>query len=281
MQAATYADSYGLGSLDGVNGWSGGAQPGFENNNPGDEAVTNAAAKTGTQSWRFSTGYGSPGQGTPFSPQLSASAGLAGSGATADTMSITFSFKPVGALGDGSRQSIYEGTVDGTDRTGSNIYLENTAAGITLDTFTGAGEVDQQLAVLGDTNWHEVTMTTTSIGTNPADEVTTFSIDGGATITTTPWADLFRQAHGFSYPAANSVKFADLNDAAIPQNGGFYYDDLSYSVYNSANPSNVLASYSTSFENVSAVPLPASIWGGFGVAGWFGLGGRREASSPF
>jgi hypothetical protein len=272
------ADSYTLGSLDGQNGWSGGAQPNFQNDNPpGDEAVTNSVAHTGTQSWRFSTGYGSPGQGTPFSPKLTASAGLTGSGATADTMSITFWFKPVGAIGDGSEQSIYEGTVAGTDRTGSNLYLTNTPSGVELDTFTGASETEQTLDVFNDTNWHEVTMTTTADDANPADETTTFSIDGGAGITTTPWADLYREANNFPYPAADSVKFEDIADASTPDDGGFYYDDLSYSIYNSSDPSDVLANYSTSFENTASVPLPASAWSGLALLGGLGLiGGLKR-----
>ncbi|HZZ42394.1 MAG TPA: hypothetical protein VFE58_05620 [Tepidisphaeraceae bacterium] len=261
--SAAFADTYATGSLDGQNGWNGGASGGFTNNAAGDEAVTTAAAHSGTQSWRLSAGYDSPGAGTPFSPQLTASAGLTSSGATADSMSISIWFKPVGALGDGTSQSIYEGTTNRDDRTGSNLYLDNTASGIVLSTYEFGGGTYPliTLATLNDTNWHNVVMTTTSIGNDPATETTTFSIDGGAAITTTPWADQYRQANTYPYPSASSVKF-DSGSATALSTTGFYYDDLSYSVFNSNDPSTVLASYSTSFEGASAVPLPSSAWAG-------------------
>src|SRR5688572_16324347 len=52
------------------NGWSGGAQPDFTNNDAGDEQIVNSVAHAGAQSWHYARGYNSPGQGTPYTPNL-------------------------------------------------------------------------------------------------------------------------------------------------------------------------------------------------------------------
>ena len=124
-------------SLDGQNGWNGGVPClVFFNDDAGDESVTNAAANTGLQSWRYGRGYGSPGCGTPFSPQLAGSVGRPSSGATGDIAVVKFAFKAV-SPGDGSFQSLYLGAVGRDDRTGSSIVLRNEPTGLrlTMSTF--------------------------------------------------------------------------------------------------------------------------------------------------
>ena len=59
--------TYALGDLNGQNGWDGGIVGGnpvpFTNNNPGSDVVVNTIAFSGTQSWRYSGSYNSPGPG--------------------------------------------------------------------------------------------------------------------------------------------------------------------------------------------------------------------------
>ena len=67
------SEGYTLGSIcppggAGQQGWSGGAQTGCTNNDPGDEQVVNTESFSGSNSWHYARGYGSPGQGTVFSP---------------------------------------------------------------------------------------------------------------------------------------------------------------------------------------------------------------------
>ena len=47
----------------------------FTNNDPGDEQVINTEAYSGSNSWHYARGYGSSGQGTPFSPITALEAG--------------------------------------------------------------------------------------------------------------------------------------------------------------------------------------------------------------
>src|SRR5688572_1058845 len=73
--------SYAPTSLDGQNGWNGG-NPClvFVNNDAGDETVQAAEVRSGSQAWAYRRGYGSPGCGTPFSPQMLSAVGRPSSG---------------------------------------------------------------------------------------------------------------------------------------------------------------------------------------------------------
>ncbi|MCY2994596.1 MAG: Ig-like domain-containing protein [Planctomycetota bacterium] len=259
ITGAVSAPGYALAPLQGQMGWSGGAQPDFTNNDTnidngdgtyGDEQVTNAAAYLGANAWRYSRGYGSPGQGTPFSPLFGATFGRPSSGATGDTVTMQFAFRAV-SPGDGSKQNIYEGTADGGDRTGAQIYLENTAGGVRLTMYDGLLDDYQTLATVVGANWHTVKMTTVYYE-DLFQDLTTYVIDEGQSgqviATGTPWAHLYRAQNGFDYVPGSRFKFYSSfdGDSAIK---GFYYDDLSLAVSESSQPSVVLASYSTGFES--------------------------------
>ncbi len=122
---------YALGYLEFQNGWDGGivggVPVGFTNTGPGDADVVNTQSFTGTQSWYYKLGYGSPGAGTPFTPAV-ASVGAPGNGAAGNQCIIELSFKPA-VMNDGSKINIHEGSVNRDDRTGSNLYFENKADG--------------------------------------------------------------------------------------------------------------------------------------------------------
>ena len=246
----------------GQDGWSGGAQPGLTNCNPGDEEVTTDAAHSGTQSWRYSRGYGSPGQGTPFSPPLSATAGAPSLG-YADTMTATFWFKAVLPSGDGQVVNIYNGTPAGDDRTGINLYLENTAAGVSVGTWRWANNdyAWEEIATLSSTEWHRVDIAALFTDTY-ANDVITYTLDagtGGAVSSTgNSWPHPWREFNGYTYAPADSLKFcaSSAETSAL----GFYFDDLSYTISDSSNPDVVIASYSTCFEaQETAIPEPASL----------------------
>ncbi|HVQ40448.1 MAG TPA: thrombospondin type 3 repeat-containing protein, partial [Pyrinomonadaceae bacterium] len=249
-------------SLDGQNGWNGGVPClTFLNNDAGDESVTITDAFSGSQSWRYGRGYGSPGCGTPFSPQLAGSVGRPSSGATGDIAVVKFAFKAV-APGDGSIQSLYLGAVGRDDRTGSTIVLRNEPAGVrlTMSTFTpnppacdAFGSVD--LATVSAGVWHTVKMTTL-YHEDVSLDVTTYVIDeaqpGEITTQAVSWMHPWRQCNGFAYTPGASLKFANTSADTVAFNG-FYYDDVSLKVSNSSANNSVVASFFTSFE----LTLPA------------------------
>ncbi|MDX6558656.1 MAG: hypothetical protein QOF72_1705 [Blastocatellia bacterium] len=241
-------------SLDGQNGWNGGVPcVVFVNNNAGNESVTTAAARTGSQSWRYSRGYGSPGCGTPFSPQLAGSVGRPSSGATGDIAVVKFAFKAV-SPGDGSLQNIYLGSVPRDERTASNIYLANAPAGVVLSMYAPApgdpcDQVQNTIATVSAGDWHTVKMTTL-YHEDVSLDVTTYVIDEGqpgqVTYQAVSWMHPWRQCNGYAYVPGASLKFSTAsNDPAI---NGFYYDDVSLKVLKSSANNTTVASFFTSFE---------------------------------
>jgi len=249
------AQSYTATSLDGQNGWDGGVPcVTFTNNDPGDEAVTTADAKTGSQSWRYGRGYGSPGCGTPFSPQ-GASVGRPSSGATGDIAVVRFAFKAV-TPGDGSIQSMYQGSIGRDDRTGSSIVLRNNPEGVLLNmsTFITTPTCDNfqtvDLATVSANAWHTVKMTT-RYHEDPSQDVTTYVIDEGTadevTVAALSWPHVWRACNGFAYTPGASLKFSNGSPDTTAYNG-FYYDDVSMQVLKSSANNAAVGTFYTSFE---------------------------------
>lgn len=268
------------GVLAGQDGWTGGAQAGFTNDDYdidnddgtyGDEKVTTADAHGGTQSWRYSRGYGSPGQGTPFSPPLSGTVGAPGAGADYDTMTATLWFKPVNPAGDGSTVSIYQGTPAGNDRTGFNVYLESTASGVDVGTYrwTTTYVWEDIVTGLALDEWHSLDID--ALFTDDyANDVITYTVDKGmageVSSTGNSWPHPWREANGFVYAPGNSLKFAAGQDGEAAYKG-FYFDDITYEAWNSTS--------------AGIIPEPASliVWSLLAAAG-VRLGCRRRKGGP-
>jgi hypothetical protein len=258
-------DPYVLGSLDGQNGWDGGVG-GFVNNDPGDEAVTDADFYTGARCWRYSRGYGSPGSGTPFTPQV-ASVGRPSSGADGDIAIVTFAFKAV-TPEDNSVQSIYLGAVGRNDRTGCHINLKNLVGGVQLTMYTlsstpgpvpGSGCDNQDfpenlIATVSSNAWHTVEMTTQYFEDLTLD-LTTYVIDGGGPVQFVSWPHLWRECNAYPYTPGASLKWAAaVDDLAYD---GFYYDAVSLEVRDSASDTQV-GFFDANFEEV---PVPVELSG--------------------
>jgi Notch-like protein len=287
-----------VGTLANQEGWSGGASAGFTNNGAhpsslntdlyydGDwhgEAVTTAAAHSGTQSWLLRSGYDSPGSGTPYSPGLSVSAGQPSSGAGGSIFSASFWFKAADPSGDGSRITIAGGNPAGNDRSSNYFEIENVSdgSGITVRTYDGVesggwGTTELLVATGLDPNaWHEITMTG-EFYDGTYNDIWTYQVDGGTPVVGGAYFETARDNYSYSYVTTNRLKFQPRHPNYSPDNFGFYFDDLVTTVSDS---SGVLASYSTDFEAAgSAIPEPGSIivWGLlFAVAVSTGL--RRRA----
>ena len=238
------SEGYSLGPLcppggPGQQGWSGGAQPGCTNNDPSDEEVTDTQAYAGTNSWHYARGYGSPGQGTPFSPIMS---GVAGPGTRFE---FSIQFKAASASGDGSAQNIYMGTAAGNDRTGFNLNLENSASGDGLHLYTwdwfGGGSSKQVFATqLSRTEWHEIGVVAT-FAADPLADVYEYTVDGNLLYTGNSWPNPWRLSMGFTPVYGDSIKFADgAASPDDPAHDGFYYDSLLYDFANIPEPTTAL-----------------------------------------
>jgi len=216
-------------------GWSGGAQTGFTNNDPGDEQVINTEAYSGSNSWHYARGYGSSGQGTPFSPETAL---VAGPGTQLD---FSIAFKAASATGDDSAQNLYIGTTAGNDRTGFNIYLTNDAGGtgLSLHTFEGTSFIENVFATnLSRTDWHVLTVSAV-FDADSANDVFQYSLNGTLLYTGNSWPNPWRVANSFTPAYGNSIKFADGGGDTLAHQG-FYYDAMSYDVSVIPEPSTAL-----------------------------------------
>ncbi len=270
--------AYSLGDLSLQNGWDAGiVAQGFTNNNANSDVVTNADAFAGTQSWRYSGSYGSPGSGTPFTKYVASvgapnAASAFGAGLnspvtpTGDQSVISFAFRAI-APGDGSQFNVYEGNRDLADpsRTGPNIYVTATSASlVTLHLFhlSSTDDCNNQdfpditLATVAAGVWHTVKMTTTYPNVTPSNfatyGTTTFIIDEGTggqvTVTDSDavWVHQYNFCNGGPYSPGTAVKWSNsFND--YPTHQGFYVDNVSMKVNNTGTATTV-AAFATSFE---------------------------------
>lgn len=226
-------------------GWSGGAQGGFTNNTsePGsvyDEFITTDDAHSGSQCWWFARGYDSPGQGTPYTPELGVTCGQPSSGADFNGFVASVWFKAVDPAGDGSRIAIVGGDPAGIDRSSNYVEVENVpGAGITIRSYDGVegggwGASEVIIATgLDASQWHQLEMVG-NFYDGPYNDTWSYSIDGGTAVVGGAYFETARDNFGYAYVHTNRLKFqprhADGNaDPGVsPYYAGFYFDDVSY-----------------------------------------------------
>jgi hypothetical protein len=277
--------TYTLGDLSLQNGWDGGSGGGgFTNNNAGSDIIVNTIAFDGTQSWQYGGSYGSPGAGTPFTPQVvtvgALNAKAAGSLITpaGNKSVVSFAFMAAAAhRGDGSGFSVYEGSYARDQRTGASLYLENDTANgnpagtVSLYNFSSdndapdcnTSQVDLGFVTAGE--WHTVEMTTVypdlTVGDPTTYGSTTYVIDKGTAfeqpaVTMQSWMHAWRHCNGANYVPGGSLKFSSFyND--YPTHQGFYIDDVSMTVINTDTLYTV-ATFATGFEGTLPTVTPTN-----------------------
>jgi hypothetical protein len=204
------------------NGWSGGAQPDFTNNDAGDEQIVNTTVHSGSQSWHYARGYNSPGQGTPYTPNIGDAVDLVG-----DTMTGSLWFKAHTA-GDNSLLAIESGNLAGTDRAEILAYIDNLPGGITVRSFTGAAFTGVPIASGLDASiWHELSY---SLSLNATDLEVSISVDGAAPVQFDGSLKDWRDANSFAYSESSRLKFRARHTDGDPQFNGFFLDDVSYTI---------------------------------------------------
>ena len=259
-------------SIQGFEGWSGGAGP---ISPKVDQSVDQSGhnGRTGQGAWRISNNnslggyYGSFG-GWVFGPGLAVSAGQPSSGAGADRFSATLWFRSASTSADGSDIEIDLGNVLGGDRN-TYLALRNVAdvpdGGLHLraaepDPATGQFRPSVTIAA-GITRgvWHRLDIVA-KFQDGPANDTVAYALDGvaldnpagGATFGTLErWYEIVDPR---PYVQSNRLFFrsktppSDLGGFADTAAQGFYFDDLNYSVANQSAPGTSLAAYATGFE---------------------------------
>jgi hypothetical protein len=243
-------------------GWSGGspAQGGFTNNDhasatdesvlTADEAVTTAAAHSGTQSWRNSRGYNSPGQGSPYSPSLPQ--GVVNDG---DKFVASLWFKAVNAVADLSSMGILTGTAAGTDRGNYLAYMDYTPTGLQIYSFDNGAAFHQVdlFSNVDPTIWHQLSMSLTK---NGYVDTVSIALDGGSPVVYNAALNEWRQSLGFAYADSSRLKINARQDGD-PSFEGFYIDDISY---NLAQPASVPEASSVLVWAIAVVVIGGMTW---------------------
>jgi VCBS repeat-containing protein len=230
---------------NGENGWK------FVGPSNRDQAVVDL---DGNHVFRMSSDPSSGDFGGPYSPALSVTAGEPQTSASYDSQSIKFEFKPVNSTPDGSRLEVDFGKSDGTDR--NNFMVIESFSGTdgiriavaepNLSGSFGVGgtapnDWRELVSHVDPTVWHDIELRLTYYdGAN--NDVIDVYLDGeliGTTMTFENYRDALGGTHAanaeanqtsrvFFRPGANGAP----QDGAGGQNQGFYFDNLTTSVYN-------------------------------------------------
>ena len=223
-------------------GWSGGAQPYFQNDSTDDETITNALSVVpGSKSW-FSGNvqlYGNPGQGSPHTPKLEIES-TAPDEATFNTnlqgktYNASFWFySPSANDGDGSILKVYNGVYQGNDRTGFNLNIKKATSALTVTSFRwdGVGFIEETLETnLAYDAWHRVDIQIQyDAGGNPAGDVFTYQFSGTGTTgllhNIPSWVNNWRQTNGFPLAYGTQLAFGEASHVS-----GWYIDNIEYSI---------------------------------------------------
>lgn len=218
-------------------GWSGGAQPYFQNDSTDNEAITILRSYSGNKSWNIGTDalYGIPGQGSPFTPMLNIES--IASNETAFNESIkgkTFHYEfqlysvtqPAGLE---LHLVIYNGSYAGNDRTGFNLYIDQSGSDIEISTYTynGGSFSFITMETVNSDMWHKIQIDITyAEDGNPENDVYKYTI-GSNEYYIDSWPNLWRKDNSFplSYGSRIAFAFNVTTTTGVPVEG-FYIDDL-------------------------------------------------------
>jgi len=229
-------DDYNLGPIDdnGIQqgGWSGGAQTGFTNNDPPYEKIVNTISYISDKSWCLGgkNMYGSPGQGTPFTPALNIETNSVDETAFNESIKgkkFNYSFWVNAAdTGVPTAISIYNGSYQGNDRTGLNINIEKQVGGIRIFSYSydnGSYPQNELATGLEYDKWHKVEASVTyAADGDPENDVFIYTINDGTPQQVLSWINVWRKANSFPYSYGTRLKFAGNNTDP----SGIYFDDI-------------------------------------------------------
>lgn len=215
-------------------GWSGGAQKYFQNDSTDNETITTVQKLSNPYSWY--TGiltYGNPGQGSPHTPKLkvetnSANANdfnekLYGSG-----LVYSLYFRAEATSGNGSMLTIYNGTYDGNDRTGLNVYMECNQATGKIDVYSYTYNLSDNsypkvyiATGLNLNSWHKFECNISyHESSDPINDIYLYRINNGSPVNIPSWPNIMRKVNNFTLTYGTRLTFKSFSTT------GWYIDDI-------------------------------------------------------
>ena len=242
-------DNMPLGAIaNGENGW--------EVLTPGeDEGIV--AGPDGSDEFKMSSDPGNTAFGGPYSPGLSVAAGEPDAGALFSGETISYNFQAIDSTPDGSRLEVDFGNAAGTDRN-NFLVIESAPTGIRIavsepdvngnfdgdSTDPSPDDWRQLISGIDPTVQHTLTMQLTYVdGSN--NDVINIYLDGQFIGSTTTFEN-YRDSLGGTHAANAAANMTDRiffrpspngapQDGPSGQNQGFYFDNITNSVYNNSN----------------------------------------------
>lgn len=242
--------------------WSGGTYGSYFTNDSGDrEEIAQHPYCATDKAWKLTQVHPSPGQGSPFSP-YTAFENSYGSEASFKTAlnekrvitTLSFASEQPGN-GNFTSVNIYNGSYNGDDRTGFNVYLTQTATGIEISSYTYTGgqfylvTFNQKFAY---ETCHSLTISATYDVNDSSKDVFLYSINGGTPVEILSWPNVWRDDNGFTRSYGTRLKFSANN--THPNNSAFFIDDINANVQECVFTTSQATSSASSGQVVSAAP---------------------------
>lgn len=241
------SDNYVIGRSSGQNGWQNNINEAF------DEAIENIGnqACRGSGVWRLSNLHQSGGfTNQPLSPALTKSAGESNlrSVGGGDSMFFEFFFKSKAVTGDWTIVSTSFASSPTIDRMTDIIFVNaiDDNGGLYLMIRDGASLATHQIiGQLDRTKWHHLKVVLETPD-GPGNDIIKVYVNGTLAGTYTSWEDWF---DGNSQPSLAVSRVIFRLSQAVANVNGLYIDDFQQVLFDSSEPTKVIESYKTGFEN--------------------------------
>jgi hypothetical protein len=251
--------------------WSGGTYGSYFTNDSTDrEEIAQHPYCATDKAWKLTDVYSSSGPGSPFSPYTVFENGYASetdfkAALNEKRVITTLSFaseQPANGNGNSTSINIYNGSYNGDDRTGFNVYLTQTASGIEISSYT---YIEGQFYLVtfnqkyAYETCHSLTISATYDVNDSSKDVFLYSINGGTPVEILSWPNVWRDDNGFTRSYGTRLKFSANN--THPNNTAFFIDDINVNVQEcvfTTNQTSQATSSASSGQDVSAAP-PAPI----------------------
>ena len=224
-------------------GWSGGAQTYFQNDSTDDETISETVYKSSPYSWYVGAQplYGSPGQGSPFTPALPLQTDAASEAAFNEelftkTVKYSFDFQVRSEYDSDSSTSlepeqlrVYNGSYQGNDRTGLNLLIINNYNTVDISSYTYSGGSYPLISLatgLHTNMWHNIEINIT-YDADPDNDTFIYSINGGPGQSVLSWSNVWRKDNNYAPSYGTWLAFGKNETNSEGSGFGFYIDNIS------------------------------------------------------
>ena len=237
------------------------------NNRNVGQAISNEEYHSGNFSYHFKRGQKRESiSGCPTSPMLLFKAGRSDGNHTADVDGFyaRLYFKAANSSGDDSRMEISPADTLGDDRVSDMVNIQATKNGIKIWAYEAGDLNTNQTCIvnkncnqifhenvvaknLGLSVWHRLEMTFRSY---PGDynDTWTYRVNGEHETNNSAYLQAYHFEVDNVYKYPNRMRIRPRHQYKNARFQGFYFDDITFEVFNWSNPSKILDHYYTSFE---------------------------------